>query len=100
MIAGSEVICSNCNEKGDLCKCECINCGKSGHSEKDCTESAEAGAVSKKEEAKDEPKKREIPKKLTKRQSSYNFICYTLANFGKKLSKANLVPKDKKEDKK
>ena len=98
MIAGSEVICSNCNEKGDLCKCECITCGKFGHSEKDCTESA--GAVSKKEEAKDDPKKREIPKKLTKRQSSYNFICYTLANFGKKLSKANLVPKDKKEDKK
>ena len=79
MASSEDVLdCSNCNESDhstEDCpkKLKCETCGKIGHLKKDCAPSNKP--------------------KLTRRQSSYKFICYTLSNLGKKLSKGNLLAK-------
>ena len=79
MASSEDVLdCSNCNESDHSTqdcpkKLKCETCGKIGHLKKDCAPSNKP--------------------KLTRRQSSYKFICYTLSNLGKKLSKGNLLAK-------
>ena len=61
-----EIDCTNCNESDHTAKncpkkLKCELCGKTGHLKKHCA-----------------PKSKP---KLTRRESSYKFICYTLENF-------------------
>ena len=63
---------------------KCKICGKSGHSKKNCPEAFAIDHDDKESDAKANDENSTPKKRLTKRQSTYLFICYTLAKLNTK----------------
>ena len=79
--------CSNCtittpHLKSKCPYLKCKLCGKNGHLKRDCAENNDEIIEHHLDsENTDITDNTNTPKKLTRRQSSYIFICYTLARF-------------------